>query len=95
MEECPIEDFPQLDEFNDYFVETWLDENATIPLEMWNVDQEEKSTNNHVEGWNLKFSKVLGKHHPNIFEFINAMKKKNSQRLITKLLIKMLQLLRH
>ena len=45
---------------------------------MWNVDREEKLTNNHVEGWNLKFSKVLGKHHPSIFEFINTIKKEQS-----------------
>ena len=33
----------------------------------WNVYTEiDKWTNYHVEGWNSKFAKVVGKHHPNI-----------------------------
>ena len=79
MEECPDKEYPQLEEFNDYFVETWLGEDATILLEMWNVsERKEKRTNNHVEGWNNKFFKVFGKHHPNIYEFVNAIKKEQS-----------------
>ena len=77
MEEGPTEDFPQLDIFNDNFVETWLGDDAKIPLNMWNVHAEdEKRTNNHVEGWNLTFTKLVGKHHSNnIFECVEATRK--------------------
>ena len=42
-------------------------------MDMWNVSTEtDKRTNNHVEGWNSKFAKVVGKHYPNIFKFMVA-----------------------
>ncbi|XP_050063222.1 uncharacterized protein LOC126552545 [Aphis gossypii] len=44
----------KLTEFNDYFVENWLD-SATISKEMWNCHDEKHRTNNIVEGWNHKF----------------------------------------
>ena len=34
VEVCPIEEFPQLVMFNDYFVETWLGEDAEISMDM-------------------------------------------------------------
>ena len=72
----PIEEFPQLVMFNDYFVETWLGEDAKISMEMWNVYTEtERRTNNHVEGRNSKFMNVVGKHHPNMFQFVEALKR--------------------
>ena len=37
IEVCPTEEFPQLVMFNDYFVETWLGEDAKIFMDMWNV----------------------------------------------------------
>ena len=59
--------------FNGYFVETWLGDDSKITMDMWNVYTEsDKLTNNHVEGWNSKCAKVVGKHHPNIFQFMVA-----------------------
>ena len=37
MGECPIDVHPQLENFNDYFVETWLADDAKIPVGIWNV----------------------------------------------------------
>ena len=54
-------------------METWLGDDLKISMDMWNVYTEtDKWTNNHVEGWNSKFAKVVGKHHPNIFQFMVA-----------------------
>ncbi|KAK2192012.1 hypothetical protein NP493_41g06047 [Ridgeia piscesae] len=65
--------------FNDYFVETWLDENPKISMDMWNVYTEtERRTNNHVEGWNSRLMKVAGKHHPNIVQFVYALKREQA-----------------
>ena len=70
---CPTEEFPQLITFKEYFVQTWLGDNSKIFRNMWNVYTEtDKRTNNHVKGSNSKFAKVLGKHHPNIFQFMVA-----------------------
>ena len=79
MEVCPTEEFPQLVMFNDYFVEKWFGEDAKISMDMWSVYTEtERRTNNHVEGWNSKFMKVSGKHHPNIFQFVDALKREQA-----------------
>ena len=37
MEVCPNEEFQQLVMFNDYFVETWLGDDAKISMDMWSV----------------------------------------------------------
>ena len=61
MEECATHKFFQLDTFNDYFVEMWLGDNAKITVHIWNAHSEnEKRTNNHVDGWNSKFMKLMG-----------------------------------
>ena len=81
MEVCPTEEFPQLVTFNDYFVDTWLGEDAKISMDMWNVFTEtERRTNNHVEGWNSKFVKMVEKHHPNMFQLLNALKRERESR---------------
>ena len=70
LEECPTRKFLQLDTFSDYFVQTWLGDDAKITVNIWNVHSEnEKWTNNQVEGWNSRFTRLVGRHHPNIFEF--------------------------
>ena len=38
----------------------------------------EKRTNTHVEGWNLKFTKLVGEHHPNIFKSLEVMRKEQA-----------------
>ena len=81
MGESPTDVHPQLENFNDYFVETWLADDAKMPVDIWNVDgEDQKRTSNHVEGWNLKFTKLVRKHHPNIFEFVDSMRKEQAAR---------------
>ena len=54
-------------------METWVGDHSKISMGMWNVYTEtDKGTNNHVEGCNSKFVKVVGKHHTNIFQFMVA-----------------------
>ena len=46
---------------------------------IWNVyGEDQKRTNNNVEGWNSKFSKLVRKHHHNIFEFVDAIRKEQA-----------------
>ena len=60
------------------------------PIQTWNVHgrtlQGIARTNNSVEGWNRRFGTLLGKHHPNIFEFLEALmeeeKYSESQRIL-------------
>ena len=79
MGECPIDVHPQLENFNDYFVETWLADDAKIPVGIGNIyGEDQKRTNNNVEGWNSKCSKLVRKHHPNIFEFVDAIRKEQA-----------------
>ena len=79
MCECPIDVHPQLENFNDYFVETWLADDAKIPVGIRNVyGEDQKRTNNNVEGCNSKFSKLVRKHHPNMFEFVDAIRKEQA-----------------
>ncbi|XP_022172471.1 uncharacterized protein LOC111035242 [Myzus persicae] len=63
----------KLAEFNDYFVENWLD-SATISKEMWNCHNEKHRTNNIVEGWNHKFKTLVGRSHPSIWVLIEKLK---------------------
>ena len=58
---------------NSYFVGTLLGGDSKITMDRWNMYTEiDKLTNNHVEGWNSKFVKVVGKRHLNIFQFMVA-----------------------
>ena len=79
MGECSIDVHPQLENFNDYVVETWHADDAQIPVGIWNVyGEDQKRTNNNVEGWNSKFSKLVRKHHPNMFEFVDTIRKEQA-----------------
>jgi hypothetical protein len=47
---------------------------ATFPPRIWNVYDrvinDEPRTPNHLEGWHRRFEVIVGKAHPNIFEFL-------------------------
>ncbi|KAF0715939.1 Uncharacterized protein FWK35_00032544 [Aphis craccivora] len=49
-----------------------------FPPNLWNVNEstlnDEKRTNNSTEGWNLRFSKLVGQTHPTIWTIINKIK---------------------
>ncbi|XP_072166773.1 uncharacterized protein [Diadema setosum] len=66
----------RMDDFTDYFNRTWMAGN--FPIDMWNVHREERRTNNDVEGWHNAFTRMVAKYHPNIWEFINALKKQHA-----------------
>jgi len=66
-------DDEKLAEFNDYFVENWLD-SATISKEMWNCNHEKHRTNNIAEGWNHKLKTLVGRSHPSIWVLIEKLK---------------------
>ena len=60
------------------------------PIETWNVVARTvrgaPRTNNSVEAWNRRWNALIGKPHPNIFEFLLALKKEieysTSQRIL-------------
>ena len=65
-----------------YFCSTWLD--GQFPLQLWNVFGDEVRTNNRVEGWHHSFNQTVGKSHPNLFEFITALKTEQAATELTK-----------
>jgi hypothetical protein len=60
---------PLLAELFEYFSAQWL---TKIPL--WNVYGVRRRTNNNLEGWHLRFNRIVGHHHPNIWTLLNALK---------------------
>ena len=68
---------PRIEEFIEYFESTWLV--GSFPLSMWNIhDNDEYRTNNHVEGWHKRLKSLVGKAHPNIYEFVEVIKKEQT-----------------
>ncbi|KAH9631290.1 hypothetical protein HF086_003726 [Spodoptera exigua] len=70
MEDCPRT--KELTAFNDYFVNTWLENNIFSTL--WCSYGEEHTTNNIVEAWNNHVKKFL-KPKPNIVQFLEGIRK--------------------
>ena len=74
VELCEIEkpEFDSIDKFLDYVTETYVDpDQALFPIELWNQydDNDNKRSNNDIEGYNLWLSLLLHQ-HPNIWKFI-------------------------
>ncbi|KAF9406388.1 hypothetical protein HW555_013210, partial [Spodoptera exigua] len=70
MEDCPRT--KELTAFNDYFVNTWLENNIFSTL--WCSYGEEHTTNNIVEAWNNHVKKFL-KPKPNLVQFLEGIRK--------------------
>lgn len=69
---CP--QLPGIEEFIEYFEEMWLV--GQFPLQQWSVyNNVSFRTNNHLEGWH---NQVVGKAHPNIFEYVEVMQKEQA-----------------
>ena len=53
------------------------------------VLNEEPRTTNMLEGWHRKFSSIVAKHHPNIYDFLGCLRSEQSrtETVITKLLM--------
>lgn len=74
----------------DYFEDTWIgrpDRHGQrrlplFPLRMWNcfetVEQGLPKTNNSLEGWHRGFQNQICGEHPNIWKFIEAIKREQS-----------------
>ena len=58
----------------DYYSNQWL----STSVAMWNVYGEDLRTNNDAEGWHLRFSKMSGQRHPNIWNMIAAFQREQT-----------------
>ena len=84
------EDFPnEAQVIADYFEDTYIGRmqrrrrrNPVFPIGLWNVYQRslnnQQRTNNDVEGWHRGFQLTCGTDFPNIFRFINALKRQQA-----------------
>ncbi|CAH0562833.1 unnamed protein product [Brassicogethes aeneus] len=61
-----------LEEFNDYFVGEWLENDAIG--NMWNCYKEKHRTTNSLEAWHSKLNRRLGKVNPNVCQLVSALK---------------------
>ena len=73
-------DSTKLEAFTDYVFDTWVCVNAIFSSSMWNHydNLTDPRTNNHVEGFHLKLSKMFPDKKPNIWAFIEKIKKLES-----------------
>ncbi|KAB0803048.1 hypothetical protein PPYR_00018 [Photinus pyralis] len=78
----PEEAVPIANYFEDTYIGRRLRRGRQIPLfptQIWNVYQrtlnDQHRTNNHVEGWHRAFQETCGSQFPNIFRFIECLRK--------------------
>jgi hypothetical protein len=59
---------------------TWV--SPLFPATLWSVyertSSSEPRTTNKLEGWHRRFAQIIGKSHPNVFEFISRLKEEQS-----------------
>ncbi|CAF1465829.1 unnamed protein product [Adineta ricciae] len=53
----------------DYFENYWI---RKMRWSLWNVCGVEHRTNNHVEGWNHRFNRLVSKFHPNVWHLFQC-----------------------
>ena len=58
-----------------YFHHQWW---TATPTAMWNVYGADLRTNNHCEGWHVRFSNSIGRHPLNIYQVVKAMQDEQS-----------------
>ena len=77
LDEAPLEKYPQLEKFNDYMTETWIDDDSLFSSSLWNhFNNAESRVNNNNEGYNSRFNaKTSNVPHPNIWHFIEIIQK--------------------
>ena len=57
LDEAPFEKYPKLEDFTDYMLETWKDDDALFPAELWNhYANTEERVNNNNKGYNHRFA---------------------------------------
>ncbi|XP_016660429.1 uncharacterized protein LOC107883932 isoform X2 [Acyrthosiphon pisum] len=83
-----VENEDLLMSFLDYFEDNWVGKitgrrktrrQPRHPIDIWNCHYSANNglptTNNAVEGWHRGFTSVIGTSHPNIWKFIDGIKK--------------------
>lgn len=81
VEDCFVDYFmaqkptdPALDNFADYIVENYIDENGTFPPQIWaNHNGELTRTTNACESFHAKFNSNFYHSHPNLYEFVEVL----------------------
>ena len=62
--------------FKDYVTETWVEGH----LKQWNhFSNDGPRTTNAVEGWHHKVNRVCRRPHPNVYRFVQLIKKKKNK----------------
>jgi hypothetical protein len=57
-----------------YLIDTYIDENATIPPNLWSCNIPGERTTNVCEAFHSAFGKYFYSPHPNIFVFYEVLK---------------------
>ena len=66
----------KLNQLLTYFDRTWRKNTSKFGPSLWNrFNILGPRTNNHIEGWHSSLNKKIGSAHPNIFKFIDIIKK--------------------
>ncbi|XP_046378457.1 uncharacterized protein LOC124150561 [Haliotis rufescens] len=67
---------PRAEDFNDYMVINWVDDDARFPIPLWNHHQTAgPRTNNNLEGFHHRLDRTLPHRHPNIYRFVEVIMK--------------------
>ncbi|XP_046545931.1 uncharacterized protein LOC124256049 [Haliotis rubra] len=62
--------------FNDYVTSTWVEDDAKFPAHIWNQHENTgPRSNNHLEGFHSGLKKRIPRSHPNIYQFVEELKK--------------------
>lgn len=76
--DSPAPDHPAsaaLERFKEYFISTWLENDAVYPRALWNhYGNFGPRTTNHLEGWHRYLNKRVGRTHVNIFDMVHELK---------------------
>ena len=75
MDEAQYAEYPQLEKFSDYMLETWLEGSKSFPISLWNqFENLDERVNNNNEAYNSRFNKRTGPAaHPNPWKFCEVL----------------------
>lgn len=75
MSQCPKN--PNIVTFNDYFVETWLNENSFF-FDKWSCYNVQHRTTNMIESWHSTINKKIPSNPRNIAQFLSILQKEDN-----------------
>lgn len=75
MAASPDSKFAKICDYNDYFVDTWIDQDRAV----WNCSTRDvmTRTNNPVESWHRHFNSIVDQTHPHIWKLINSIREED------------------